>query len=158
MTSLMVMKIRLLEDPRRLQSLPTTCPQIQRAHNLPAIVLLIHLGFDIGCTASTLLGMQDSSVSVIRSKEELRTNSARVPCVRRVAGLANEMTKDGSEPALPTRQLCHVLVVLVAGIGLASDNGMEVRSFEFLAWSQFALWRRRGRHQSCSGGLESFVH
>ena len=157
MTPLLVMRSRLLEVPRRHQSLPATRPQIQRAHNLPAIVLLVYLGLDKSLTASTLLGVQDSPVPVIGSKEDLRTNVARVPLVRRVTGLANEMTKDTSGIASSARQFCQVLIVVVAGFGHVSDSGVEVGSVEFLAWSQFARWRRRGRRQSDSGGLEPLV-
>lgn len=145
MAPLLVMRRRHLLVPRRpLLSLPSTRPQIQRAHNLPAIVFLVHLGLDISLTASTLLGMQDSPVPVVGSKEELRTNVARVPGMRRIADLANETTKDASGVVFFTCQLRQVLVIVVAGVGLANDSGVEVASVEFLARSQFARWRRRG--------------
>lgn len=110
MTPLLIMRIRLLELPRRLESLPTTRPQIQRAHNLLDIVVLIDLGLDKGLTTSTLLGMQDGSVAVIRGEEDLGANDARVPSAVAGAGAgasgARETADDVSGLVLAIR--CRV--------------------------------------------------
>lgn len=97
MAPLLVMRIRLLEVPRRFESLSTTRPQIQCVHYLLDIVVLIDLGLDIGLTTPTLLGVQDSPVPVVRGKEDLGANDARVPNAVAGAGAGASGTREAAD-------------------------------------------------------------
>lgn len=94
MASLLVVGTRLLEIRHRHLSLPSTRPQIQRTHNLPRIVLLIHQGLNIRLAIPTLLCMQNRAVLTVGRHEELRANDPRMPGIGEGTVVTSEMTDD----------------------------------------------------------------
>jgi hypothetical protein len=136
---LVVRRRRPFGIPYLRLSLSSTRPQIQRTHDLLDVVTFIHFRRSVSLATPALLSVQNRTIAIRGSKEQLRANSARVPSAIRGAIFANEMTQNVSALLVRRYRLRQVLVVLVAVVGYTSDSGMEIGPFDFLACIQSGL-------------------